>query len=432
MKRSSLEGWLEHLEALHPSVMDLGLERVGRVARALDLTKPAVPVITVAGTNGKGSTVAALEALLRAMGRRPGSFTSPHFVRFNERVRVDGVEACDAQLVAAFEAIEAARGDTSLTYFEFATLAALWVFREARADTLVLEVGLGGRLDSVNIIDPQVSVITRIDLDHQDWLGDSRELIAREKAGILRRGTPAVIADPEPPASLGEAIDSIGAGPVYWLGREFAATAERASWCGRVLVPGAGERTVGGPAGPLLPSNIAAALQAVAALGLHWTDEQLAQALDGLQLTGRRQRLNSGGRHYLLDVAHNPSAVNKLLETMLASDCDGRIIALFSVMRDKDVSAMIEPLLEHVDVWCLADQPGNARALPAAAIADLLRRRGRAMISISDNLRQGFARARQLAGENDLVVVFGSFFTVAAALQALDITRGQGNPAQHE
>ena len=170
MNRSSLEGWLGHLEALHPTVMDLGLERVGQVARALDLGAPAAPVITVAGTNGKGSTVAVLEALLRSIGRRPGCFTSPHFIRFNERIRVDGIEASDRQLVDAFEAIEAARGDTSLTYFELATLAALWVFREAGADILVLEVGLGGRLDAVNIIDPQVSVITRIDLDHQDWL----------------------------------------------------------------------------------------------------------------------------------------------------------------------------------------------------------------------------------------------------------------------
>jgi dihydrofolate synthase/folylpolyglutamate synthase len=161
---------------------------------------------------------------------------------------------------------------------------------------------------------------------------------------------------------------------------------------------------------------------------LRWTDEQLAEALGGLQLTGRCQRLRSGGRQYLLDVAHNPAAVNKLLETINATACNGRIIALFSVMRDKDVAAMIEPLLGYVDAWCLADQPGNARAMPAVAVADLLRDRGQGMISVSRNLRQGFARARQLAGEDDLVVVFGSFFTVAAALQALDETRGQGEP----
>lgn len=428
MKRTSLEAWLRHLESLHPAVMELGLDRVGRVARDLDLDAPAVPVITVAGTNGKGSTVATLEALLRVTGRRPGCFTSPHFIRFNERIRIDGREASDAQLIAAFEAIDAARGDTSLTYFEFATLAALWVFREAGAGVLVLEVGLGGRLDSVNIIDPQVSVITRIDLDHQDWLGDSRELIGREKAGILRPGTPAVIADPEPPASLGEAIAAVGAGPVYWLGGAFDVISGPAGWQGRVSLPDGRHRDVSGPPGPLLPVNIAAGLQAAAALGLAWSDAQLAQAMESLHLTGRCQRLSRDGREYLLDVAHNPAAVHRLLEEIDATHCNGRIISLFSVMRDKDVDAMIQPLLGRIDAWCLADQPGNPRAMPAATIADLLRARGQEMISISRNLRQGFARARQLAGEGDLVVVFGSFFTVAAVLPSLDETHGRGEP----
>ena len=187
-------------------------------------------------------------------------------------------------------------------------------------------------------------------------LGDNRELIGREKAGILRPGVPAVIADPEPPASLFGAIDAIGAGPVYRLDHEFTAVAEPGRWHGRVQLPGGGERPVSGPVGPLLPANIVAALQAAAALGLQWTAGELDQALGGMRLTGRRQRLRSAGRDYLLDVAHNPSAVHKLLETIAATYCKGRIIALFSVMRDKDVAAMIEPLLETVDAWCLADQ----------------------------------------------------------------------------
>lgn len=432
MSKASLGAWLRHLESLHPTVMDLGLERVGRVARVLGLLDPAVPVITVAGTNGKGSTVAVLEALLKAAGLRPGCFTSPHFIRFNERIRIDGREVDDARLVAAFTAIESARGATSLTYFEFATLAALWIFREEGAGILVLEVGLGGRLDSVNIVDPQVSVITRIDLDHQEWLGDSREAIGREKAGIMRNGVPVVIADPDPPPSLAAAAEAVGATPVYWLGRQFVAVPDDAGWRGEVSLPSGGLRAVRGPATALLPINIAAALQAAAALGLDWSEERLQAALAALRLAGRRELRIHAGRQYLLDVAHNPSAIYKLLEAIHASGCKGKIIALFSVMRDKAVGAMLDPLVGTVDAWCLADQPDNARALPAAQIADLLRARGQAMISVSRDLAEGLARARQLAGPDDLIVVFGSFYTVAAVLTSLEVSSGRETPVEHE
>ena len=202
MVKTALGQWLERLETLHPNAIDLGLERVARVARALGLLPLAQPVITVAGTNGKGSTVAVLEAIIAEAGLVSGSFTSPHLLRFNERIRIGGAEAGDDEIVAAFAAVDRARGEVGLTYFEFAALAALLVFRARRPDIVVLEVGLGGRLDAVNIVDPSVSVITSIDLDHQQWLGHSRGAIAVEKAGIVRRDRPLVIGDPNPPSEL--------------------------------------------------------------------------------------------------------------------------------------------------------------------------------------------------------------------------------------
>ena len=221
MTSKTLAQWLQHLETLHPNEMELGLERVSQVADTLGLLPLSSPVVTVAGTNGKGSTVAVLESLLRECGFRPGAFTSPHFLRFNERIRVDGNEAQDEQLIAAFEAIEGVRDGVSLTYFEFSTLAALMVFEREEVDYVLLEVGLGGRLDSANMVDADIAVITSIDLDHQDWLGDTRGVIAREKAGIMREGKPVVIADPEPPGELLEVARDRAAGPLYRLGQAF-------------------------------------------------------------------------------------------------------------------------------------------------------------------------------------------------------------------
>ena len=248
MSNASLEQWLQRLETIHPTEVELGLTRIATVARALQLLPVPQPVITVAGTNGKGSTVAVLEALLKASGYRTGVFTSPHLLRFNERIRVDGDEAPDAEIIDAFVAIDAARGDVSLTYFEFAALAALLVFRARGVDIVVLEVGLGGRLDAVNIVDPSVAVITSIDLDHQGWLGESRGEIAREKAGILRHAVPAVIADPNPPPELLHCITKVGARPALFLERSLhwpAQTGSGRPWCRAWMVgPGSCCRSV--------------------------------------------------------------------------------------------------------------------------------------------------------------------------------------------
>ena len=291
MNSGSLDQWLEKLETLHPSEIELGLERVARVAGAMDLLHPAAPVVSVAGTNGKGSTVAVLEALLIRCGIRVGAYTSPHFLRFNERIRVNGVPAPDSEIVEAFEEVEAARGETSLTYFEFATLAALSVFRTHRCDVLLLEVGLGGRLDAVNILDATVAVITSISLDHQQWLGDTRGQIGCEKAGIARAGCPVVIADPDPPAAMLNKVVEAGAEPILRLGVDYHVVTEgEKAWHARLRCEREGERRLPEMnASGLLPENIAAAAQAALLLGVAFTDTMVVSAVQDGGLTGRRQ-----------------------------------------------------------------------------------------------------------------------------------------------
>jgi len=421
MTDASLDQWLQRLESLHPNEIELGLERVTAVAHKLDLLPLKQPVVTVAGTNGKGSTVAVLEALLGETGCSTGSYTSPHFLRFNERIRVAGQEAADEEIVAAFAVIDKARGETLLTYFEFATLAALLVFRARQPHIIILEVGLGGRLDAVNVVDPTVAVITSIDLDHQEWLGESRAEIAREKAGILRKGIPAVIADAAPPPELMASVSAVGAAPVYGLGREFTVDTDGQSWQG-VLCEIGGERRqlARRPCGALLPANICAALQAALLLGQDFSEQQLQRALTRARPLGRREMRQVAGRDYVLDVAHNAAAVNKLSEYISSTHCNGKTISLFSAMADKDISAMIKAVSADVDAWFLADQPATSRAAPAADIAALLRLEGQDMISVSRNVRQAFRRAQSVMVEGDRLVVFGSFYTVADVLPLLD------------
>lgn len=430
MADASLAQWLARLETLHPSAIDLGLERVAGVARTLGLlpveVPVEVPVVTVAGTNGKGSTVAVLEALLGEGGHLVGVYTSPHLLRFNERIRVGGVEASDAEIVAAFRAIDDSRGDTSLTYFEFATLAALLVFQSRAVDVQVLEVGLGGRLDAVNIVDASVAVITRIDLDHQSWLGEDRGSIAREKAGILRRGAPAVIGDPEPPEELLACAEESGATPVLRLGHDFSCESRAGGWRGVV------RDTHGRPralpvqqTGPLLPANICTALQAALLLGCDFSDAQMCAALDKARPTGRCERRMVAGREYVLDVAHNPAAVYNLVNYLNVTPCKGETIALFSAMGDKDIGAMIRAASDCFSTWFIADQPANPRAARAVDIAAVLRLEGHGKVSVSDTPEQALSRAQQLMAGGDRLVVFGSFFTVAAVLPLLERARSK-------
>lgn len=430
MSSDTLAQWLQRLEQIHPREIDLGLERIAEVARRMALLPVPQPVVTVAGTNGKGSVVAVLETVLGNAGRRVATFTSPHLQRFNERIRVAGEEATDAEIVAAFAAIEQARGEISLTYFEFAALAALYVFRERAPDVVILEVGLGGRLDAVNIVDPGVAVITSIALDHQEWLGHSRDAIALEKAGILRAGVPVVVADPDPPASLMSAIRSAGAAPALFWGAEFGATVEAGSMRGWVQHCGGERAELDAMAcGPLLAENICAALQTAQLLGVDVAEPAMAKALPALVLSaapaGRRQVVCQGDIEYLLDVAHNPAAVDKLLEYIEVTHCNKRKIAIFSAMADKDVSGMTARAADAFDAWFLADQPANPRAAEAATIASALRDSGQNMVSVSKNLRQALRRAQSIASPGDLLVVFGSFTTVAEAMALLQRDRNK-------
>ncbi len=425
MTEPALATWLARLEALYPQPIQLGLERVATVAGALGLLPVAVPVVTVAGTNGKGSVVAALEALLQRRGVSAGVYTSPHLLRFNERIRIDGVEATDADIVAALEQIEAARGSVALTYFEFTTLAALLLFRTRGVAVVVLEVGLGGRLDAVNIVDPTVAVITSIALDHQEWLGNSLEQIAREKAGILRPGIPVVVAATEPPG-LAAAVTASGARGL-WLESEFGFSLDGARWHAWLQTSSGERRMLPALENPsLLPANLCAALQVLELLELPASDADLLAAVPTLQPPGRRQRLSLGQLELILDVAHNPAAVNKLVEFIDTTHCNGKTIAVFSAMADKDIQAMIAAAGEHFAAWFLGDQPDNARAAPAAVIAGLLREAGQGMISVSKNLRQALARARSVMAPGDRLVVFGSFHTVAAAMKWLAREQGKG------
>lgn len=424
MNNTSLEQWLQRLETIHPTEMELGLERVSRVAHALALLPVSKPVITVAGTNGKGSTVAVLEALLQECGYSTGTFTSPHLLRFNERIRVAGADASDAEIIAAFAAIDEARGEVSLTYFEFAALAALLIFKARGPDILVLEVGLGGRLDAVNIVDPSVAVITSIDLDHQGWLGDSRGEIAREKAGILREGIPVVVADPDPPAELLRCITEVKAYPALFLGKEFTLAVGQEEW--RAVVQGVNgqlRELAVQRCGSILPENSCAAIQAALLLDVTVSDEGISRALSFTALAGRRQQEQIDGRDYVLDVAHNPAAVHKLIDYLRGTPCEGKTIGLFSVMSDKDLQSIVGAAVGHIDAWFLADQPNNKRAACAADVAAVLGEAGQGMISISKNLRQAFRRAQTVMTEGDRLVVFGSFTTVAGVLPLMDKLR---------
>ncbi len=423
MSKLTLSQWLERLELLHPSEIDLGLERVSTVAHSLQLLPLQYPVISIAGTNGKGSTVAVIEAILAQTGCKTGSCTSPHLHRFNERIRIAGVEASDQDIVNAFEKIDLARGNTSLTYFEFATLAALLVFRQHEIELAILEVGLGGRLDAVNIVDADVGVITSIDLDHQDWLGDTRELIAIEKAGILRPGKAAVIAEKAPPATLCNYIEELGCKPCY-SGRDYYIEEGEKAW-NACLVSHAGSmrQVFEMPQLSVLADNIGAALQALLLVGKSFTDDQLRSALTGLNSRGRREMQQIEGRHYLLDVAHNVAAVNKMLEYIDLTYCNGKVISLFSSMKDKDNHAIIAACKGRFDAWFTADQANNPRASKGTDIAEILYTHDEKMVSVSKNIRQAFRRAQQLMTEGDMLVVFGSFYTVAEIMPLLDKDR---------
>ena len=416
MNPSQLEDWLSHLEHLHPKTIALGLDRVNVVKDRLKLV-PSFPVILVGGTNGKGSTCAMLEAMLLAGGYRVGLYTSPHLIRYNERVRIDGRMVSDMVLCEAFAAVEAARGDVALTYFEFGTLAAMWQFMQAKVEVAILEVGLGGRLDAVNVFEPDVAIVTTVDLDHMEYLGDTREKIGFEKAGIYRANKPALCADADPPDTLLQHAARIGT-PLLRINHEFKATREPASW------------TYSGPGGvrsalpyPMMRGTHQLANAAVAVAALDCLRERLpvAQAhirtgLLSARLPGRFQVLQSKPL-VILDVAHNPQAAQILAQNLREQYVSGKTFAVFGMLRDKDIAAVISAVKNSIDIWHVGGLPGE-RGASGETLAALLADAGIKAIHMHPDIAHAYATACHQAGENDRICAFGSFYTVAEILQA--------------
>lgn len=412
----SLEDWLRWQETLHPRAIELGLDRVRVVAARLGLPDAGVCTLTVAGTNGKGSSATLAALIYREAGYRVGLYTSPHLLRYNERIQINGAQVDDAALCRAFAAIEAQRGEVALTYFEFGTLAALWLFREAGVEIQVLEVGLGGRLDAVNLVDADAALLTNIGLDHQDWLGGDRDAIGREKAGVFRPGKPAVIAEREPPQSVLD-VAAAGAVPLLRLNRDFGYAIDGAtgdwSWRnGEITVTGL---PAPGLAGPVQHQNAAGVLAAVAALQplLPVPEAALRVALPRLCLPGRLQR--RGG--YLLDVAHNLEAAQVLAQHLQTLD-QAPVALVLGMLADKPVLEVAQALAAVTTRSFLVDLQGP-RGLPAAELQTRIADSGIAS-ECCDNMQTALARARQLAGPAGLVVVTGSFLTVAEAVGRID------------
>ncbi|MFN2360239.1 MAG: bifunctional tetrahydrofolate synthase/dihydrofolate synthase [Marinobacter sp.] len=418
---STLEQWLGYLESIHPSEIDLGLDRVLLVLRRLFRSNPTARIVTIGGTNGKGSAVAALETLLLKAGRTTGAYTSPHLQRYNERVRINGSDVADADLVRAFERVEAARGNTTLTYFEFGTLAAFVLFQEAGVEDWVLEVGLGGRLDAVNVLDPDLAIITSVDIDHVAYLGDNREVIGFEKAGILRPGINAIYADMDPPASVLQQVSAQKVrlerpGQTYQLlpAADHGATSgtytlRQACYGDEVTIPDTG----------LPVHSLAAAVVAIRQLEPGLALAAIEQVLGELTLPGRYEILQPSPR-VIADVGHNPHAAAWLANRIARQrDPGGRVIAVYAALADKDVEGVAGVMRPVVDQWYLAalDVP---RGLTGEELASRLA--GNVEVSAAAralSVEQALEQALEEAAKEDLIIVFGSFYTVAAARKAL-------------
>ena len=413
----SLDEWLGRLERIHPSSIAMGLERVAEVRDRLGL-KLQCPVIAVAGTNGKGSVCAMLESIYACAGYKVGLYTSPHLLRYNERVRVGRKAVADDVLVQSFQRIDATRGEILLTYFEFGTLAAVDIFARENVDVAILEVGLGGRLDAVNAFDSTCAVVTSVDLDHMEYLGTTRNSIGREKAGIFRAGRPAICGDEDPPPTLVEYAKTIGA-PLHLFGRDYGYNAEAGQW--RFWSHTGKRSSLPHPAlrGTYQLANAATALQALDRLKdvLAVDMGAIRRGLLDVDLPGRFQVL-PGRPLIILDVAHNPHAARGLAASLSVLPKGGRTFAIFAMLKDKDIQGVVSAVQGQIDEWLIAglDTPRGAdtqwiaRALESAGVG--------APITKFDTPEQAYRQALRSAGQNDKILVFGSFYTVGAVLQA--------------
>jgi dihydrofolate synthase / folylpolyglutamate synthase len=419
----SLDDWLRRFETLHPKKIDLTLDRVTAVIERLELKPPPYKVVTVGGTNGKGSCVAMLESIYWHAGYEVGAFTSPHLWRFNERIRVNGADAHDAELAELFSIVDSTLGGITLSYFESSTVAALLHFARKRVDVAVLEVGMGGRLDASNAIDTDCALVVSVDLDHREWLGDDREAIGREKAGIMRRGKPAVIADRDPPKSVVAYAAAEGALPRL-IGRDFEFRRAPGGWRraagkgndeGRVLPlpPFGGDEQLG---------NAAACAAVVDGLAsdLPVSDDALAEGIRTAYLRGRFERATVDGVEWIFDVAHNPAAVAILAASLARLQRAPRTLAVFAAMRDKDLAGVIAPLVPSVDTWFVT-QANAERGAPGDELRDVLAEGGARAIEVTADVAASTAAARAAAQPGARVIVFGSFVTVGAAAEALGL-----------
>jgi dihydrofolate synthase/folylpolyglutamate synthase len=423
MQLTSLSSWLTWLEQNHPSEIDLGLERISVVAKRMSLLNPEATVVTVAGTNGKGSCVTATAALLRAAGFSVGVYTSPHLIYYNERIVVDGEAVSDAEICTAFNAIfaacqqvdECASSPLSLTYFEYGTLAALEIFRRRGVTAMVLEVGLGGRLDAINIIDPDVAVITSIALDHTDWLGDNREVIGFEKAGIMRPGKPVICTDFSPPESIATHANEVGAA-LQQIERDFGYSVSGdtwAWWSGDIRFS---EQPV-----PQLPlPSVAAAVQVATVLGLNLSTIDAFNCLSRLRVPGRFQRLQWREREVILDVAHNPAATAYLVSRLEQAQLVPRPIhAVVGMMSDKDRSKSLANLAKVATRWYLVDLTFIPRAATTQQLQQTLTEL-QCSAEVAGSVAECLSAAHAASSAGDIILICGSFHTVAAGLQALD------------
>ena len=419
MATRNLKQWLSYLEQLHPNEIDMGLARVQDAAQRLKLPRIANKIITVTGTNGKGSTCAFLASLVAQQGLTVGVYSSPHLLQYNERVRINGHDVSDEQFCEAFTAVEQARGATSLTYFEMGTLAAFWLFAHSALDVVILEVGLGGRLDAVNIVDADVAVVTNIGLDHNDWLGDTRDSVAYEKSGIFRTGHPAVCGDLDPPEQLlTQAARLIT--PLLLRGRDVDLAETEHCWHWRGLdKQGQALQLQNIPLLSLPLENAALALQVYALLDLSWQPEQLLQALSTTRMQGRLQEVHIDwqGRslRLLLDVAHNPHAAHYLAQRLKSQPIAGQRLAVLGMLDDKDLSGVLDAMHAPISDWAVAALP-SPRSCKIERLELALQQR-QARVTAYASIAQAIEAQCAKAGTNDQIIIFGSFFTVAEALK---------------
>ncbi|HBM3026389.1 TPA: bifunctional tetrahydrofolate synthase/dihydrofolate synthase [Klebsiella oxytoca] len=411
---SPLATWLSYLEHLHSKTIDLGLARVSEVAQRMAVIKPAPFVFTVAGTNGKGTTCRTLESVLMAAGYKVGVYSSPHLVRYTERVRVQGEELPELAHTTSFAEIEAARGEISLSYFEFGTLSALWLFQQARLDVVILEVGLGGRLDATNIVDADVAVVTSIALDHTDWLGPDRESIGREKAGIFRSGKPAIVGEPDMPLTIAEVASEKGA-LLLRRGVDWQYDASEQGWSFRDRQGALNDLPL--PQVPL--PNAATALAALRASGLKVKEQAMRDGIQNAMLPGRFQIISEAPRT-ILDVAHNPHAATYLAGRLKTLSKTGRVLAVVGMLHDKDIAGTLANLQAEVDDWYCAPLEGPRGATAEQLLEHL--RAGKVYTSVAQAWHAAMADARP----EDTVLVCGSFHTVAHVMEEIDAGRTGG------